>query len=50
MILDNKGISQKKFFVLSGRAGYKQGLFYSYVQSRIFRDVSYPVLLSGGRG
>ena len=31
MILDNKGISQKKFFVLSGRAGYKQELFYSYI-------------------
>ena len=42
MILDNKGISQKKFFVLSGRAGYKQGLFYSYVQLEFFEMYPAP--------
>ncbi|RWX51582.1 hypothetical protein VU01_11136 [Candidatus Electrothrix marina] len=40
MILDNKGISQKKFFVLSVRAGYKQELFYSYVRLELFEMYS----------
>lgn len=31
MILDNKGISQKKFFLSAIRAGYMQELFYSYL-------------------
>jgi hypothetical protein len=42
MILDNKGISQKKFFILSIRAGYKQELFYSYVRRYFFE--MYPTL------
>ena len=42
MILDNKGISQKKFFVLLVRAGYKQELFYSYARLNFFE--MYPTL------
>ena len=36
MILDNKGISQKKFFTAWDRKEYKQELFYSYLWVEIF--------------
>jgi len=48
MILDNKGISQKKFFILSSWAGYKQALFYSYVGLEFFE--MYPTLCCCQKG
>lgn len=42
MILDNKGISQKKFFTALASEEYKQELFYSYVWLEIFE--MYPML------
>lgn len=46
MILDNKGISQKKFFLSVIRAGYMQELLYNYFRLEFFEmyPVLYPVL------
>ena len=40
MILDNKGISQKKFFLPAIGAGYMQELFYSYLRLVFFEGLS----------
>ncbi|MCI5148108.1 MAG: hypothetical protein D3916_01645 [Candidatus Electrothrix sp. MAN1_4] len=45
MILDNKGISQKKFFIALASEEYKQALFYSYLWLENFEIFKmYPTL------